>query len=72
MDLDGEKTICRLFPLNLSANSSGQRRSVEAISTPNIEKRDEIPALLQEMMAEYAATGLPPAYLTKSEQNRRK
>jgi len=72
MDLDGEKTICRLFPLNLSANSSGQRRSVKATSTPDIEKRDEIPALLQEMMAEYAATGLPPAYLTKSEQNRRK
>ncbi len=69
MDLDGEKPICQIFPSNPSANNSGQRRAVTAIPMPEIEKGDEISPLLREIMAEYAATGLPPAYLTKPERN---
>jgi hypothetical protein len=61
--------LCRLYPLDKTRNADGQRRLVAPIGpTPAA----PVPApgmapLLEKLMAEYAETGLPPAYLPKDE-----
>lgn len=66
MDEHGEKVICPLFPQDLQANFSGLRRETK-MQAPIAEKsRDEMAPLLKKMMEEYAATGMPPAYLEKT------
>jgi hypothetical protein len=63
------KTLCRLYPLDKSANANGLRRALasaepdqypEPLSAPK-----ELPPLLRKLLADYAATGRPPAYLPK-------
>lgn len=58
--------LCALYPLDKAANADGQRRRL----TPPAPARGASPSttstiapLLRQLMAEYAATGLPPAYL---------
>jgi transposase InsO family protein len=57
--------VCRLFPLDRAANADGQRRSLEPLSplTPTDAHSPAVPPLLTKLLADYAATGLPPAYL---------
>ncbi|MGH7897450.1 MAG: IS481 family transposase [Candidatus Binatia bacterium] len=61
--------LCRLFPLDRTANADGVRRTLEPVATvlsaPPIEPG--IAPLLEKLIADYAATGLPPAYLPKEE-----
>ncbi|MCP3672544.1 MAG: DDE-type integrase/transposase/recombinase [Gammaproteobacteria bacterium] len=63
--------LCRLYPLDKSANASGKRRSLD---TKNTHSEPSNPAgiapLLKQLMAEYAATGLPPAYIPKDTSQR--
>lgn len=56
----------RLYPLDKARNASGVRRPLKPASAqaPCAEPSGIAP-LLRELMAEYAATGLPPAYLPK-------
>jgi hypothetical protein len=69
--LDGHTGVllCRLYPLDRSANASGQRRQVEPIAAGPVAAAPAkaIPPLLAELLAKQAATGLPPAYLPKDE-----
>jgi putative transposase len=71
------QVLCRLFPQDKAANASGLRRPLETISNPPISDQpvtrkpiapstSGIPALLADLMARQAATGLPPAYLPMS------
>lgn len=66
-----EKTsvvLCRLFPVDKTRNADGHRRSLAPIAlTPELKPKEEpgIAPLLKQLMADYAATGLPPAYLPK-------
>jgi transposase InsO family protein len=59
--------LCALYPLDKAANADGRRRRLEPAAAPA--RLDPVPSpatiapLLQQLMAEYAATGLPPAYL---------
>ncbi len=59
-----------IYPQDKSENASGMRR---VLGTTVEQNRNEEPVstgiapLLKELMAEYAATGLPPAYLPKGE-----
>ena len=57
--------LCPLQPLDKAANASAQRRRLDAADTPQPTSRDgaTLPPLLHKLLAEYAATGLPPAYL---------
>jgi transposase InsO family protein len=58
----------RLYPLDRAGNSDGQRRSLEPTDAPAAASGPPAPAvppLLSKKMADYAATGLPPAYLPK-------
>jgi len=62
--------LVRLLPQDKAKNASGRRR---AINPENAEVTivhstdDPLPALLRKWLADYAATGLPPAYLPKEE-----
>jgi hypothetical protein len=62
--------LATLLPLDKTKNADGKRRVLpEAISPPlPSPKPPGLAPLLRQMMAEYAATGLPPAYLPKDER----
>jgi transposase InsO family protein len=60
--------LCPLYPLDKAANASGQRRALEPAddqSLAALPPRGELPPLLRKLLADYAATGHPPAYLPK-------
>ncbi|MGH8696171.1 MAG: IS481 family transposase [Burkholderiales bacterium] len=58
-----------LYPLDKRANASGRRRRVAAPAAPSACASDPpasgMAPLLAELLAEYSASGLPPAYLPK-------
>ncbi|HEX9899511.1 MAG TPA: DDE-type integrase/transposase/recombinase, partial [Candidatus Methylomirabilis sp.] len=58
-----------LYPLDKQANADGRRRRLEPLPERLEPEPPERPGsmapLLQQLMREYAATGLPPAYLPK-------
>lgn len=62
--------LCTLLPLDREKNSNRMRRSLRPLPTvPDAEPaRSPVGTapLLRKLMADYAATGLPPAYLPKS------
>jgi putative transposase len=68
VDPHSNAILSTLYPQDKSANASSERRAftqqkdneTNLISTPS-----GIAPLLKELMADYAATGLPPAYLPK-------
>jgi len=59
--------LCALYPLDKAANAEGQRRRLDPPAstplTPVASPAPGIAPLLRKLMADYAATGLPPAYL---------
>jgi transposase InsO family protein len=66
VDARTDAILCRLYPVDLHANASGKRRALEPID-PTVPAppapSGEMAALLQQLLADYAATGLPAAYL---------
>jgi hypothetical protein len=68
IDPHTQEILCPLYPLDKAANANGQRRTLEPTSqtdkTP-APPGTELPPLLRKLLAEYAATGRPPAYLPK-------
>ena len=62
-------SLCPLYPLDKSANATGQRRGLAPTETPlsptSPSSGDVLPPLLRKLLADYAATGRPPAYLPK-------
>jgi transposase InsO family protein len=63
-------SLARIFPQDKMKNASGQRRALEpeARNIPEDAESESIPPLLSELLADYAATGMPPAYLPRKEQ----
>lgn len=56
--------LAAVHPLDKAANADAQRRRVESTNTaPSVAPASGIAPLLKQMIADYAATGLPPAYL---------
>ena len=56
--------LCALYPIDKSANASGRRRALDPLSLTDAPPLESgIAPLLRRLMAEYAATGLPPAYI---------
>jgi transposase InsO family protein len=58
--------LARLLPLDKSKNACAMRRTI-AVDNPVEAPADPMPALLRKWLADYASTGLPPAYLPKEE-----
>jgi transposase InsO family protein len=65
IDPHTDKQICTLYPLDKHQNAHERRRLIEPVAQPCSQPPAPagIAPLLQQMMADYAATGLPPAYL---------
>ncbi len=67
-DPNSGQTICRLYPLDKHKNADGRRRRKEPlIDAAPVNSGGGIAPLLRKLIAEYASTGLPPAYLPKDE-----
>jgi transposase InsO family protein len=69
VDLTDENTgaiLCQLHPLNKAKNSSGERKSIEGKQDLAItQTEDKMAPLLEEILSNYSATGLPFAYQPK-------
>jgi len=67
------RILSRLYPQDKRRNADGRRRRKDPIAPsagPIVESTSEQMApLLRKLIAEYAATGLPPAYLPKHEKH---
>ena len=71
LDPHTREPLCALYPLDKAANAEGQRRRLdpeqslgEAPASPSDPPAgDPLPPLLRKLLAEFAATGKPPAYL---------
>ena len=59
--------LAALYPLDKAANADGRRRALLPIGDPAPPPASGIAPLLKKLLAEYAATGLPPAYIPLSE-----
>jgi hypothetical protein len=61
--------LARLLPQDKTANATGRRRALAPVmpAPASAVDPDPLPALLRQWLADYAATGLPPAYLPKDE-----
>lgn len=56
--------LAAVHPLDKAANADAQRRRLEPTdAAPSVATDSGIAPLLKQMIADYAATGLPPAYL---------
>ena len=56
--------LCPVKPLDKSANANGQRRRLSPVTADLSPLQAKgLPALMTELLADYAATGVPPAYL---------
>lgn len=56
--------LCALYPIDKSANASGRRRALDPVTVTEPPPAESgIAPLLRRLMADYAATGLPPAYI---------
>ena len=61
--------LARIYPQDKTKNAHGYRRTLEPQPDPITPATDSepIPPLLRKLISEYAATGLPPAYIPKDE-----
>lgn len=65
------KMLARLYPLDRTRNSDGRRCALEPVDNRGNDEtiltpKNEAAPLLRKLLEEYAATGLPPAYLPKT------
>lgn len=73
VDPHTQTVLCTIYPQDKSANASGIRRALEPkpqtnlVLPENTNIKPGIAPLLKDLIAQYAATGLPPAYIPKGE-----
>jgi transposase InsO family protein len=71
IDARTKVVLAPVFPIDKAKNADGRRRVLEPIASgaPEVDatppRTDEIAPRLRELMEQYAATGLPPAYVPK-------
>ena len=64
LDARSGAILCPVKPLDKAANANGQRRALDAPATDATPPPSSgIAPLMRKLLADYAATGLPPAYL---------
>ncbi len=62
--------LCPVKPLDKSANANGQRRRLTQVTADlSPLPSNGLPALMTELLADYAATGVPPAYLPTNDKS---
>lgn len=60
--------LSRLYPLDKARNADGFRGVIKPAAPEALQQPAGIAPLLRKLMTEYAATGLPPAYIPKEEK----
>lgn len=69
VDSRTSKALARLYPLDRAANADGRRRRLGPPELPAQPQAGQSTApLLRKLLEDYAATGLPPAYIPKNEE----
>ena len=65
VDPSSGAALCPLHPLDKAANADGHRRRLDAVDViePIADSPPGIAPLLRKLLAEHAATGLPPAWI---------
>ncbi len=68
IDPHSRAVLCALYPLDKARNADGRRRRLEDVAESAeahepAPPQPEMAPLLRKLIADYAATGLPPAYL---------
>jgi hypothetical protein len=58
--------VATIYPVNKIRNAEGTRRRLEPIGAPAPQQSSMAP-LLKKLLADYAAAGVPPAYIPKEE-----
>lgn len=59
--------VAPLYPLDRQSNADGRRRVIDPLAAefPDTAPQSGLPPLLKQLLAEYSASGLPPAYIPK-------
>jgi hypothetical protein len=74
VDKRTDDLLARIYPQDKTKNAHGDRHTLEPVCQdqlpPQKSDPDPIPPLLRKILADYTATGLPPAYLPKEESLR--
>lgn len=65
--------LARIYPQDKIKNSNGERKLLESLTddivpSNNDDDSDPVPPLLRKLIADYAVTGLPAAYIPKEER----
>jgi len=60
----------RLYPIDKARNASAARRPIQETTPEANASESGIAPLLRQQMATYAATGMPPAYLEKKDEEK--
>lgn len=71
IDPHSEEVVATLTPQDKAENAQGWRRTLSPIEQNLTERPTGIAPLLKSLMADYAATGLPPAYLPQSKTEKK-
>jgi len=66
VDPDNDTLLCPIYPLDKARHAHGLRRHLQAEESAASEPSGMAP-LLKELLADYAATGFPPAFIPKDE-----
>jgi transposase InsO family protein len=71
IDERNDDLLTRIYPQDKTKNAHGYRRALESsvddLTQVKDKTSDPIPPLLRKILSDYAATGLPPAYVPKEE-----
>ena len=59
--------LATIYPLNKVKNADGHRRRLDPVDAPSPPPRSQMAPLLKSLLADYAALGVPPAYIPKEE-----
>ena len=70
VDSRTDEMISSIYPLDKTKNADGRRRALESPgeSAQSDAVDDPIPPHLRKLLSDYAATGLPPAYIPQKEE----
>lgn len=68
IDPDTDRDVCPLYPLDRQRNADGRRAALAPVES-GPPPASGVPAVLRQLLADYAARGLPPAYLPLRERD---
>ena len=69
IDPNTEVDVCPLYPLDRLRNADGRRAAHKPVQSEGPPPPSGVAPLLKQLMAEYAASGLPPAYTPLPERD---